>query len=396
MIERLVPAGLFLAAVWPGLDMLWRGRPTPRLTSRVPAGAAGAGRGRPRVSVVVAARNEAAGVRAGVGSLLDQDYPELEVVVVDDRSTDGTGQVLAEFSAAAAAAAAQAGRLRVVRVDELPPGWLGKPHALWTGARQASGEWLLFTDADVVFQPGCVRQAVAYAAAQGLDHLTLSPAISARGWWLSAFVAFFLYLLLVSLRLYRVNDPTSGVGVGLGAFNLLRRAAYDAIGTYAAVARRPDDDVRLGQRVRQLGLRQQLLDGSDLLEVEWYPSLAAALHGLEKNFFAGYDYNVGGALLSNTLLLATYVWPWLAVWRARGWSRGLWLATIAANVTTFLGARARLGVRPDLAQLSYALATPATALLVSYAALRSMLLTITQGGIRWRDTFYPLSELRAD
>ena len=119
------------------------------------------------------------------------------------------------------------------------------------------------------------------------------------------------------------------------------------------------------------------------------------MQGLEKNFFAGYDYNAGGALLSNTLL-ATYLWPWLAVWRARRLSRGLWLATIAANVTTFLGARARLGVRPDLAQLSYALATPATALLVSYAALRSMLLTMTQGGIRRRDTFYPLPELRAD
>jgi hypothetical protein len=118
--------------------------------------------------------------------------------------------------------------------------------------------------------------------------------------------------------------------------------------------------------------------------------------GLEKNFFAGYDYSPGSALVSQASLLAIHVWPWLAVWRARGWSRRLWVPTIAANVTLFLAARARLGVRPTLIELSYAVATPATALLVTYAAMRSMLITLRQGGIRWRDTFYPLSELRAN
>jgi glycosyltransferase involved in cell wall biosynthesis len=380
VVERLATGGILVAASWPGLDMLWRGRTTPRLS-----GLSGGLVGTPKVSVVVAARNEADGIRAGVTSLLEQDYQALEVVVVDDRSTDGTAAVLASFGSE---------RLRVVTIDELPPGWLGKPHALFVGAQETSGDWLLFTDADVVFAPGCVRLAVGYAVSQGLDHLTLSPTLRARGFWLNAFVAFFAYLLLISLRLYRVNDPASGVGVGLGAFNLVRRTAYEAVGTYAAVARRPDDDVRFGQRVRQIGLRQQILDGSDLLGVEWYPSLWVALAGLEKNFFAGYDYSVAAALLSQTVLLAVFVWPWLALYR--GWARWLSIGTIAVNVVTMLSARARLGGRPGLSELAYALATPITAILVCYAALRSMLLTLRHKGIRWRDTFYPLSDLRSE
>jgi cellulose synthase/poly-beta-1,6-N-acetylglucosamine synthase-like glycosyltransferase len=378
----VAPAAVLLAAAWPGLDMLWRGRDTPRLSSL--AADQADQMSLPRVSVVVAARNEADGVRAGVTSLLAQDYPQLEVVVVNDRSTDATGAVLASLASE---------RLRGVSIEELPPGWLGKPHALWVGAQHARGEWLLFTDADVVFAPACVRRAVRYAAAHGLDHLTLTPTLAARGFWLNAFVALFTYLLLISLRLYRVNDPRSGVGVGLGAFNLLRRSAYEAIGTYAAVARRPDDDVRLGQRVRRLGLRQRLLDGSDLMSVEWYPSLRAAVAGLEKNFFAGYDYSVGAALVSQSVLLALFVWPWLAVWRRPRW---LWLATIGVNVTTMVAARARLGGRPGPSEVAYALVTPVTAVVVCYAGLRSMLVTVKSGGIRWRDTFYPLSELRGD
>jgi glycosyltransferase involved in cell wall biosynthesis len=385
VLERSFAAAVLLAALVPAVDMLRHGRPTPRLSS-LPA--APPPEPPPRLSVVVGARNEQAGVRAAVASLLRQDYPDLELVVVDDRSTDATGRVLGDL------AKAHPDRLHVVTIERLPPGWLGKPHALWVGARRATGRWLLFTDADVVFEPSCLRRAVGYAEQAGLDHLTLGPAIRTRGFWLGAFVAFFAYLLVISLRLYRVNDPSSRVGVGLGAFNLLRREAYVAIGTYAAVARRPDDDIRLGRRVRQLGLRQQLLDGSDLLAVEWYPSLGAAIVGLEKNFFAGYDYRLPAALAGNALLLAVYVWPWLAAWRAAGWMRALALGTIGADVGTFLHARSGLGARSAMAELGYALAMPVSALLVSYTALRSALLVLRRGGIRWRDTFYPLAELR--
>jgi glycosyltransferase involved in cell wall biosynthesis len=337
---------------------------------------------------VVPVRNEAATVAAAIASLLRLDYPDLEIVVVNDRSTDGTGTVLSDI------ANANPERLRLFTLQHVPDGWLGKPYALWFGAHQATGAWLLFTDADVVFEPSCLRRAIAYAEQHRLDHLTLGPAIRTRSFKLGAFVALFTYLLVVSLRLYRVNDPDSDVGMGLGVFNLLRRETYEAIGTYAAVARRPDDDVRLGQRVRRLGLHQQLLDGADLLEVEWYPSLREAILGLEKNFFAGYDYNLGAALASNALLVTTYVWPWLAVWRTRGYTRGLLLGAVAAQLAMFLGVRRSFGSRSTLADVGYALAMPASAVVVAYTALRAVFLTLVRGGIRWRDTFYSLDELR--
>ena len=382
LLARWFPPAVLVAVALPGLEMVWRGRTIPRLSLM-----ATSSQGQ-RTSVVVAARNEAATIRRGLTSLIHQDHPDFEIIVVDDRSTDGTGLILAELQAE------HPRRLHVVTVAVLPAGWLGKPHALWLGAQHASGEWLLFTDADVVLEPSCLRRAVDYAVSAGLDHLTVSPAIHTRTFWLGAFVAFFAYLLVLSLRLYRVNDPTDRAGIGLGAFNLLRRDAYDAIGTYQAVALRPDDDVRLGQRVRHVGLRQQLLDGAGLLEVEWYPSLRAAIVGLEKNFFAGYNYSITAALASISLLLAAYVWPWLAVWCVAGARRLLLGGTIAVEMATFLKVRSQWGGRPRPVELGYTLVMPVSALLVSFAALRSAVLTLIRGGIRWRETFYPLSELR--
>jgi glycosyltransferase involved in cell wall biosynthesis len=404
-LQRLLPVGVLATSLAPAVEMLWRGKPTPLLSRIAPVDAV---RSSPRVSVIVAVRNEEAAVRDALRSLLAQDYPQLELIVANDRSTDATGQVLAEVSAdprlhmvtheaprpgSAPGELADTPRLRIVTVEALPPGWLGKPHALWLGAQQATGEWLLFTDADVVFAPDCVRLAVGYVSAARLDHLTLGSTNRARSFLLGAFVAYFRYLLVIFFRLYRVNDPVASEGIGLGAFNLVRGSAYDAVGTYAAVARRPDDDIRFGQLVRRKGFRQQLLDGSDLLEVEWYPSLTAAFAGLEKNFFASYSYNLPLALLSNALLLVAYVWPWPGALLTRGPGRWLLFASVLTQVATFFHTRGGL-VRLRPIDVGYALAMPLSAVLVSYTALRSTVVTLVRGGIRWRGTFYPLSELR--
>src|SRR5438552_15017766 len=260
----------------------------------------------PRLSVVVPARDEGSTIGRGLGSLLAQEYPDLEVIVVDDRSSDTTGDVLREI-------ASNDSRLLVLRVDELPPGWLGKNHAMWRGADRASGEWLLFTDADVVFAQGALRQAVAYAAAETLDHLTLAPRLVARGLLLRAFVAFFGFAFIALWGAYLANDPKSKRGVGIGAFNLVRRSAYERIGTMRALSLRPDDDIRLGRRLRGFGFRQRVLNGNDLVSVEWYPSLAAAISGLEKSMYSSMEYRAADAALALIFLLATMVWPFVGV-----------------------------------------------------------------------------------
>jgi cellulose synthase/poly-beta-1,6-N-acetylglucosamine synthase-like glycosyltransferase len=382
---KTVGAGLiFLANLIPFLDLARHWSAVPRLSVKT-ARILGDRDALPRLSVIVPARNEEQGIRAALRSLLRQDYPGLELIAVNDRSTDRTGAILAELERE------YPGRLRVLTVTELPKGWLGKNHALWKGAQVASGEWLLFTDADIVFDPACLRRAVTYAVREGLDHLTLSPRITAHGFWLSAFVDFFLYMFTTFQRPDLANNARSRVGMGVGAFNLIRRSAYEAIGTHQALSLRPDDDMRLGKRVKGQGLRQRVLNGSDLMSVEWYSSLGDAIRGLEKNAFAGLDYHVGAIAGSVAFMLASMVLPWVALWRARGWVRIFLAGTIAIQATTFITTN-RMNRR---SAVRYLPAFPVLALLFCYTVLRSTYLTLRQGGLYWRDTFYPLAELRA-
>jgi glycosyltransferase involved in cell wall biosynthesis len=156
----------------------------------------------PSVSVIVPARGEEAGVGEALRSILDQDYPgRLEVVAVDDRSADRTGEIIAGL------AVRWPDRLKPLRVDSLPDGWLGKNYALYRGAEEAGGEWLLFTDAEVRFAPGCIEEAIRYALGENLDHLTLSPELVSRGIALKSFVAAFVLVFGVTQRPWRAQDP---------------------------------------------------------------------------------------------------------------------------------------------------------------------------------------------
>jgi glycosyltransferase involved in cell wall biosynthesis len=341
----------------------------------------------PRLSVVVPARDEAAAIERALGSLLAQDYPDLEIIAVDDRSSDGTGDVLR-------AIAVRDQRLVTLRVDELPAGWIGKNHALWRGAERATGEWLLFTDADVVFAPDALRGAIGYAVDQRLDHLTLAPRLLARGVLLRAFVAFFAYAFITLWGAYQANDPKSKRGVGIGAFNLLRKTAYERIGSMRAISLRPDDDIRLGRRVRALGLRQRVLNGNETIAVDWYPSLRAAIDGLEKSMYSSLEYRVVDATAVVLFIVATTVWPYAGAVVLGGLDRVLLSAVIACLVAGLAETyRQSMGPLTPESLVLVAL-LPFSALCFAYAIARSVYFAETLG-VRWRGTTYPLSLLRA-
>src|SRR5262245_16515283 len=183
----------------------------------------------PRVSVIIPARNEQRNLARALRSVLNQDYPGLEIIAINDRSTDQTGNILHGLARDHAA-------LRVLDVAELPAGWLGKNHAAYLGAGHARGELLLFTDADVVMQPGTIRKAVCHLSRSGLDHLTVSPEVEMPGLLLHMFVAAFSVFFLTLMRPWKARDPRSRHFIGIGAFNLVRRAAYEAAGTHRAIA----------------------------------------------------------------------------------------------------------------------------------------------------------------
>ena len=336
----------------------------------------------PSLSIVVAARNEARGIEAAVRSLLAIDYPGVELIVVNDRSTDETGAILARL-------AREHPSLAVMTIGELPDGWLGKNHALFVGAERASGQILLFTDADVLFEPTTLRRAVAVIERDGLDHLAAIPEIEASGLALNAFVAAFGVFFSLYSRPWKARDPQSAHHIGIGAFNLVRAAAYYAAGTHRAIAMRPDDDLKLGKLIKKHGLRQDVVLGGSFILVEWYASIGELIDGLTKNTFAGIDYSlikVAGATLA---LLLTNVWPFAGVVVTHGLVRGLNVASVALIMTIFFVAS--IGNRR-----LYVLAYPLAALLFTYIVWRSALLAVSSGRVSWRGTSYSLAAMRAN
>ena len=236
----------------------------------------------------------------GVKSMLAQDHSgTLEIIAVNDRSTDRTGEILEEL------ATRYPDKLRVLNVESLPEGWLGKTHALYAGAAQAQGEWLLFTDADVIFAPDCADRAVRYATSKGLDHLTLPPEIVCRSVLLRSFVAAFTLVFEMTQRPWRVGDPQAQEHVGVGAFNLIRRDAYERSGTHRAIRMRPDDDMKLAKLLKRHGFRQGVAYGAGLISVEWHQTLPDAVRGLSKSMFSGLDYRIG-ATAAGVLMLFAY------------------------------------------------------------------------------------------
>jgi len=338
----------------------------------------------PSVSLIAAARNEERNIERAVRSLALLDYPNLEITLVNDRSTDRTGDILARL-------AAEFPQLKVVEVSELPPGWLGKNHALQLGADRSRGEWLLFTDADVVFEPTALKRAIHYAEMHQVDHLAATPDCHMPTWLLNAFVVTFVVYFSLYVRIWDVRRRFSRAHIGVGAFNLVRGIVYRAVGGHEPIRMRPDDDLKLGKLLKVAGYQQDVVNASGLIGVDWYASVGEAIRGLEKNTFAGADYSISLTVFSSAVSLVFNVWPYLAVFVIGAPARWVYLA-VCLTLWLLAGLTAR-GMR---APLSAALGFPLGVLMLTYIQWRTMLLNHYHGGIRWRETHYPLAELKAN
>lgn len=336
----------------------------------------------PKVSIVVAARNEEEKIEEALASLLALDYPDLELVVVDDRSEDSTGAILDEKAAGNE-------RLHVVHVEELPSGWLGKNHALWIGSRRATGELILFTDADIVMEKTLIKRAAALLQRRRLDHLVVSPRMTMPGTLLPMFGLTFMLIFGLFTRPWKAKDPKSRCHIGIGAFNLVRASAYRACGGHEAIRMRPDDDLKLGKLIKKNGLRQDIAYGPEFMTVEWYSSLKELIIGLEKNAFAGCDYRLWMALGGVALQLLLGVFPYLALLITSGPTRWLYLGSVLLITVILVDCAAF-----NRARRWHAIGYPVTATLFVWIVLRTTTLNLVQGGISWRGTFYSLKELR--
>jgi len=341
----------------------------------------------PSVSVVVPCRNEAPCVEAAVRSLLAQDLPALEVVAVDDRSEDATGALLDRL-------AAEDPRLTVVHLTALPAGWLGKNHALQVGGERARGEWLHFTDGDVVTAPDALRRALGFARARGLGHVAAAPRFVAPGLLERAFVSAFA---VVASAVFRVADlPRAGTRgfIGVGAFNLVRRADWLRVGGHSKLRFEVVDDVKLGLLLRRSGVPQGAVSAGELVSVRWQHGFVPSVLGLVKNAFAACEYRLGLALLAAAVVAGLGAGPLAAALGLL--AAGHPLAALPAALAALLAAAIHGTTARRVAGGSGAegLLWPLVALALAGVIVGSAVVAVARGAVVWRGTRYPLPALR--
>ena len=342
--------------------------------------------GNPRVSIIVPARNEEDDIEQSLIRLLELDYDNYEVIAVNDRSTDRTGAIMERVAQDQSPACS---RLTVIHHQELPPGWLGKTHAMWTATNQATGDWILFTDADVLFKPEVLRRALAYAEAERADHLVVFPKMIMKSPGEYMMIAFFHTMFMFGHRPWKVADPKAKDHMGVGAFNLIRRSVYESIGTYKTLRMEVLDDMKLGKVVKNAGFAQRNVFGADLISIRWANGAMGVVNNLTKNFFAVLSFQWPRTVISAFGLAFLNLMPFFGVWLAHGWEKLPFAITLGAMFSIYVGMSMRLGV-----PAYYFVLHPVSSGLFIYTLLRSMGHTLWNDGIIWSGTRYPLEELR--
>ena len=341
----------------------------------------------PKLTVVVPACNEAEHIESAANTLIAQDYPDLEIILLDDRSTDATAAIIDRLADGDT-------RVKALHIKTLPAGWLGKVHALDQGVARAHGEWILFTDADVHFAPAILRRAMAFALDQRCDHLALIPRTIQSGFWLDVAVRAFSLLFILGTGSANLNRQGSKAFVGIGAFNLVKAETWRRTRGFAWLRLEPVDDVGLGLMICQVGGCSRLALARNELSVRWYATLASMFKGLEKNLYGPTANYRWWLLLIEVGAFASFVMaPLLAI------SLGL----VQKNVILLISGVGALimliafsihgkseGARDVLNTLFF----PAGLIIIAAMLLHAGRKCVKNGGIDWRGTHYSLVELR--
>lgn len=338
----------------------------------------------PLVSILVPARNEQLRVLVeSVRSILSQDYERFEVIAVDDRSTDATYTILKSLENAD-------GRLKVIKGEELPPGWLGKPYAMHQALGHARGDWILATDADMIFEKAALRTAVAAATTRHADAITLIPHFEAGSFWERVMIPTWAWVTLMFTVSFRVRSPKTQAALGIGGFFLMRRCVLERVGGYETLKDEVLEDVRLAEMIKRCGGSLLVEYAPDLVSTRMYRTFAEMWESCTKNWFAGMKFSLSFAMLGVTWMYVIAVVPYLAsvaavVVIAAGPDSEIWRIFLPAVLSWLLQVvvlkltSSRSGINP-----AYALTAP-LGLALLYAMLLDSSIKITAGkGVRWK------------
>lgn len=337
----------------------------------------------PLVSIVVPACNEEARIASAMATLLRQDYPNLEIIAVNDRSGDGTGMILDKLRQQ------HPDRLKVFHLEKLPPGWMGKNHALQFGADNAQGEYLLFTDGDIHLEETTISRAMAHMGREHLDHVSLLFRNTSPGLLLNSLILDAGTGLLQCFRPWRAKNESARNYMGVGAFNLLRKSAFQGVGGFQSIKMHPVDDIMLGKIIKRNGFRQECLLGHELVSVPWYESIGQMAEGLTKNALAVVNYRfLLVAPLLAVLVLLNIVPLWGLV-LAEGPARAVFALILLLKTTAYYRGTRMLAISPWCA-----LGTLVSPYLLLYIYVKATWRNARDQGIYWRGTHYSLAELR--
>jgi cellulose synthase/poly-beta-1,6-N-acetylglucosamine synthase-like glycosyltransferase len=340
----------------------------------------------PCLTVIVPACNEAAEIESAARTLLDQDYPNLQLIFVDDRSTDTTGEVIDNL-------ASNDSRIKAIHIGELPQHWLGKVHALHTGLQQATGDIVLFTDADVHIADGTLKAAVDYFINARLDHLAGFPRLEPSGIFLGALLAAFLRQFVAVMRPWKVSEPGSGAFIGIGAFNMVKKQAFLAAGGFEWLRMEVGDDVGVGLMMKRSGYRCDVLRMAEWLSLYWHRTLRSAVRGAEKGLSSVCHFSVTRTIIlgfMNTAMELAPLCALLLIWpslRPAGWI-GAAITGVYFFTCVIIARWMHQSILPHLMSIF-------TAPFGFAVMVRAAILGYCRGGALWRGTLYPTKALKS-
>lgn len=336
----------------------------------------------PKLSIVIAACNEEDKIQHALTLLLDSDYPSIEFIIVNDRSTDKTGDVINSFAAIDE-------RVKAIHITDLPKGWLGKVNALSKGVEHAQGEWILFSDADVHFKKDALIKAVSYIVKKQRDHLVIIPEVRTSSFFYETSLIAFLIMYFTIVRADKLEKKNTKTFAGAGAFNLVRKQYFEKTEGFEWLKMEVVDDVGLGKMLSLSGAKSSILLSENDISIDWYPSLGEMIKGFEKNSFSATKYSATLAIIAFLIGIMLSLTPTLALIHCALYIKLIGIMLYALIFLSALFQNRQFGIK-----LFPAIFLQFGQLIMCYTLLRSTIMVLKRGGIVWRGTKYSIKELK--
>jgi glycosyltransferase involved in cell wall biosynthesis len=337
----------------------------------------------PSISIMFTALNEEQNIEVGLTSLLNLDYPNYEVIVINDRSTDRTPEILERLQQSYP-------HLHVHHVEYLPENWFGKNHGLHVASQHAKSDWLLFTDSDVSMKKDTLLKTMSYAIQNKVDHLTIHEHHTRNGFWHKVLLLGYYVSYSIVVKPWRVSEAWSKCSLGRAVFNLVKRETYQKCGGHVPISLECLDDMKLGELIKRNGFRQDVVNAQEHVEFQWYNSLKEMIVGLEKNGFAYHKYSLSITIINMLFAFLFFIWPLIAAVFCSGLIQQLNIVNTALMffLCAYVGKQYRLS-------RFYAVFYPIGVSVMVYTVWNSLVATYKNKGVIWRGTFYSLEKLRA-